>query len=530
VIEGPLMDGMNVVGDLFGDGKMFLPQVVKSARVMKKSVAYLDPFLEAEKDEYGARTQGKILMATVKGDVHDIGKNIVGVVLSCNNYEIIDLGVMVPAETILETAIKENVDIIGLSGLITPSLDEMVFVAKEMTRRGFELPLMIGGATTSKAHTAVKIEPQYDKGVFYVKDASKAVGVATSLLSDKLKPALVQNTKEEYEEVRVRRASKGKTKLVSLEAARKNKPKLKFDQITTPNKLGIHVFKDYDLSEIFEFIDWVPFFRTWELAGKFPDILTDEVVGESASALFKDAKAMFKKVMDEKLLQANAVVGIFPANSVNEDIELTDENGKVLMTLNQLRQQLDKNGNTPNFCLSDFIAPKDDGVQDYMGAFAVTTGINIDPLVAAYEADHDDYNSIMIKAVADRFAEAFAEMMHYKFRTELWGYSDEDFNNDELIKEDYRGIRPAPGYPACPEHSEKEKLWELLDVEKNTGMTLTSSYAMLPTASVSGWYFAHPKSRYFGVAKINQQQVEDYAKRKGVSVGDAERLLSPNLD
>ena len=530
VIEGPLMDGMNVVGDLFGDGRMFLPQVVKSARVMKKSVAWLDPYLEAEKEGCGVRTQGKILMATVKGDVHDIGKNIVGVVLSCNNYEIIDLGVMVPAETILETAIKENVDIIGLSGLITPSLDEMVFVAKEMTRRGFELPLLIGGATTSKAHTAVKIEPGYDKGVFYVKDASKAVGVATSLLSDKLKPALVQSTKEEYEEVRVRRAKKGKTKLISLEAARKNKPKLKFDKVTTPNKLGVHVFEDYDLNEIFEFIDWVPFFRTWELAGKFPDILTDKVVGESASALFKDAKAMFKKVMDEKLLQANAVVGIFPANSVNEDIELTDENGEMLMTLNQLRQQLDKKGNTPNFCLSDFIAPKDGGVQDYMGAFAVTAGINIDPLVAAYEADHDDYNSIMIKAVADRFAEAFAEMMHYKYRTELWGYSDEDFNNDEFIEEKYRGIRPAPGYPACPEHSEKEKIWALLDVEKNTGMTLTSSYAMLPTASVSGWYFAHPESRYFGVAKINQEQVEDYAKRKGVSVEDAERLLSPNLD
>ena len=530
VIEGPLMDGMNVVGDLFGDGKMFLPQVVKSARVMKKSVAYLDPFLEAEKQDCGARTQGKILMATVKGDVHDIGKNIVGVVLSCNNYEIIDLGVMVPAETILETAIKENVDIIGLSGLITPSLDEMVFVAKEMTRRGFELPLLIGGATTSKAHTAVKIEPQYDKGVFYVKDASKAVGVATSLLSEKLKPALVQSTKEEYEQVRQRRANKGKSKLVSLEVARKNKPKLKFDKITTPNKLGIHVFKDYDLNEIFEFIDWVPFFRTWELAGKFPDILTDEVVGESATSLFKDAKALFKKVIDEKLLQANAVVGIFRANSVNEDIELTDENGKVLMTLNQLRQQLDKKGNTPNFCLSDFIAPKDSGVQDYMGAFAVTAGINIDPLVAAYEADHDDYNSIMIKAVADRFAEAFAEMMHYKFRTELWGYSDEDFNNNEFIEEKYRGIRPAPGYPSCPEHSEKEKLWDLLDVEKNTGMTLTSSYAMLPTASVSGWYFAHPESRYFGVAKINQEQLEDYASRKGISLEQAEKLLSPNLD
>lgn len=530
VIEGPLMDGMNVVGDLFGAGKMFLPQVVKSARVMKKSVAYLDPFLEAEKDDCVSTSQGKILMATVKGDVHDIGKNIVGVVLSCNNYEIIDLGVMVPTETILETAKKENVDIIGLSGLITPSLDEMVFVAREMTRQGFDLPLMIGGATTSKAHTAVKIEPEYDKGVFYVQDASKSVGVASSLLSSELKPKLLEETKADYEVVRQRRANKGNSKLISMDKARANKPKLKFDAITTPNQLGVQVYKDYDLTEIFEFIDWVPFFRTWELAGKFPDILTDEVVGESASALFEDAKAMFKKVIDKKLLQANAVVGVFPASSVNEDIELYDENGKTLMVLNQLRQQLDKKGNTPNFCLSDFIAPKDSGIQDYMGAFAVTAGINIDPLVEAYEADHDDYNSIMIKAVADRLAEAFAEMMHYKFRTEIWGYSDEAFNNDEFIEEKYRGIRPAPGYPACPEHSEKDKLWELLDVEKNIGMTLTSSYAMLPTASVSGWYFAHPESRYFGVAKINQEQVEDYASRKGISVDQAERLLSPNLE
>ncbi len=530
VIEGPLMDGMNVVGDLFGAGKMFLPQVVKSARVMKKSVAYLDPFLEAEKQDCDSSTQGKILMATVKGDVHDIGKNIVGVVLSCNNYEIIDLGVMVPAETILETAIKENVDIIGLSGLITPSLDEMVFVAKEMTRQGFELPLMIGGATTSKAHTAVKIEPEYDKGVFYVQDASKSVGVASSLLSNELKPKLLEETKAEYEKVRERRANKGKSKLLSLENARANKPKLSFDAITKPNQLGVQVYKDYDLAEIFKFIDWVPFFRTWELAGKFPDILTDEVVGESASQLFDDAKAMFQKVIDEKLLQANAVVGIFAANSVNEDIELSDENGNIIETLNQLRQQLDKKGNTPNFCLSDFIAPKDSGVQDYMGAFAVTAGINIDPLIEAYENDHDDYNSIMIKAVADRLAEAFAELMHYKFRTEIWGYSNEDFNNDKFIEEKYRGIRPAPGYPACPEHSEKEKLWDLLDVEKNTGMTLTSSYAMLPTASVSGWYFAHPESQYFGVAKINQEQVEDYASRKGISLDQAERLLSPNLE
>ncbi len=530
VIEGPLMDGMNVVGDLFGAGKMFLPQVVKSARVMKKSVAYLDPFLEAEKQECASTSQGKILMATVKGDVHDIGKNIVGVVLSCNNYEIVDLGVMVPTETILETAIKEKVDIIGLSGLITPSLDEMVFVAKEMTRQGFDIPLMIGGATTSKAHTAVKIEPEYDKGVFYVQDASKSVGVASSLLSVKLKPKLLAEAKEEYEIVRQRRANKGKSKLISMDKARANKPDIKFDAITKPNQLGVQVYKDYDLTEIFEFIDWGPFFRTWELAGKFPDILTDEVVGESASALYKDAQAMFKKVIDNKLLQANAVVGIFPANSTNEDIELTDENGEVLMTLNHLRQQLDKKGNTPNYCLSDFIAPKDSGIQDYMGAFAVTTGINVDSLVETFEADHDDYNSIMIKAVADRLAEAFAEMMHYKFRTEIWGYSDEGFNNDKFIDEKYRGIRPAPGYPSCPEHSEKDKLWELLDVEKNTGMTLTSSYAMLPSASVSGWYFAHPESRYFGVAKINQEQLENYASRKGISIDQAERLLSPNLE
>ncbi len=530
VIEGPLMDGMNVVGDLFGAGKMFLPQVVKSARVMKKSVAYLNPFLEAEKVDCESYTQGKILMATVKGDVHDIGKNIVGVVLSCNNYEIIDLGVMVPAETIFETAIKENVDIIGLSGLITPSLDEMVFVAKEMTRQGFELPLMIGGATTSKAHTAVKIEPEYNNGVFYVQDASKAVGVASSLLSDTLKPKLFEETKEEYHKVRQRRANKGKSRLLSLDKARKNKPKLDFDSIFKPKHLGVHIFTGYDLKEIYKFIDWVPFFRTWELAGKFPDILTDNIVGEAASQLFDDAKAMFNKVINEKLLKANAVVGIFPANSTNEDIEVYDDNGELIITLNHLRQQLDKKGNTPNYCLSDFIAPKDSGICDYIGAFAVTAGIDIEPLVNTYEDNHDDYNSIMVKAVADRFAEAFAEMMHYKLRTELWGYSNEIFNNDDLVKENYTGIRPAPGYPSCPEHSEKDKLWELLDVEKNTGMTLTSSYAMLPTASVSGWYFANPDSRYFGVAKISQEQVEDYAKRKAISIDQAEKLLGPNLD
>lgn len=530
VIEGPLMDGMNVVGDLFGAGKMFLPQVVKSARVMKKSVAYLDPFLEAEKQDFGTTVKPKILMATVKGDVHDIGKNIVGVVLQCNNFDVIDLGVMVPSDTILETAKKENVDIIGLSGLITPSLDEMVFVSKEMTRHGFDVPLLIGGATTSKAHTAVKVQPEYDKGVIHVQDASKAVGIATSLLSKELKPALLKKINEEYEEVRVRRANRGASKLISLEKARKNKPKLKFNSIVKPKQLGVQMFNNYDLNEIFEFIDWVPFFRTWELAGKFPEILTDEVVGEAATQLFADAKAMFKKVIDNKLLQANAVIGIFAANSINEDIEIYGENADTLTTLNNLRQQLNKKGHTPNYCLSDFIAPKDSGITDYMGAFAVTAGVNIELLVEAYEADHDDYNSIMVKAIADRLAEAFTELMHFKLRTELWAFSVEGFDNNQLIDEKYQGIRPAPGYPSCPEHSEKEKIWALLDVEKNTGMTLTSNYAMLPTASVSGWYFAHPESRYFGVAKINQGQLEDYASRKGVSVEQAERLLSPNLE
>ena len=530
VIEGPLMDGMNVVGDLFGAGKMFLPQVVKSARVMKKSVAYLDPFLEAEKQDFSTTVKPKILMATVKGDVHDIGKNIVGVVLQCNNFDVIDLGVMVPSDTILETAKKENVDIIGLSGLITPSLDEMVFVSKEMTRHGFDVPLLIGGATTSKAHTAVKVQPEYDKGVIHVQDASKAVGIATSLLSKELKPALLKKINEEYEEVRVRRANRGASKLISLEKARKNKPKLKFNSIVKPKQLGVQMFNNYDLNEIFEFIDWVPFFRTWELAGKFPEILTDEVVGEAATQLFADAKAMFKKVIDNKLLQANAVIGIFAANSINEDIEIYGENADTLTTLNNLRQQLNKKGHTPNYCLSDFIAPKDSGITDYMGAFAVTAGVNIELLVEAYEADLDDYNSIMVKAIADRLAEAFTELMHFKLRTELWAFSVEGFDNNQLIDEKYQGIRPAPGYPSCPEHSEKEKIWALLDVEKNTGMTLTSSYAMLPTASVSGWYFAHPESRYFGVAKINQGQLEDYASRKGVSVEQAERLLSPNLE
>ena len=529
VIEGPLMDGMNTVGDLFGEGKMFLPQVVKSARVMKQSVAYLDPYLQAEKVDGASDSQGKILMATVKGDVHDIGKNIVGVVLSCNNFEVIDLGVMVPAERILEVAREENVDIIGLSGLITPSLDEMVHVAKEMKRLEFNVPLLIGGATTSKAHTAIKISPEYDQ-VFYVQDASKSVGVATTLLSKDLKNKFIVDTHKDYEEVRERRASKGATRLLSLDKARSNKPIVSFENIQKPNFIGIQVFENYDLNEIYQFIDWTPFFRTWDLHGKYPEILDDSVVGETASKLYDDAKKMFQKVINQKLLTASAVIGIFKANSSNEDIFVYDENNQHIETLNHLRQQLDKGGNSPNFCLSDFIAPIDSKIEDYMGAFAVTAGGNIDQLISQYENENDDYNSIMIKAVADRFAEAFAELMHYRFRTEFWGYSDESFDNDQFIKEKYIGIRPAPGYPACPEHSEKEKLWSLLDVEKNIGMTLTSSFAMLPASSVSGWYFANKASRYFGVAKINEEQLKDYANRKKISLDLAQRYLSPNLD
>lgn len=528
VIEGPLMAGMNVVGGLFGEGKMFLPQVVKSARVMKKSVAYLNPFIEAEKQDYDSSSNGKILMATVKGDVHDIGKNIVGVVLQCNNYEIIDLGVMVNSDTILQTAIKEGVDIIGLSGLITPSLDEMIFVAKEMARQGFKIPLLIGGATTSEAHTAVKIEPNYEYGVVYVKDASQAVGVATKLLSQTLKTDFVNACKQTYEAVRVRRAGGKKTPLLSLEQARKNKIKLEFNPIK-PKKLGIQIFENYDLAEIFKFIDWTPFFKTWELAGRFPAILTDKVVGQSATELYNDAKVMFVKVIDNKLLQANAIIGIFPANAIDEDIEIYDNKGKVIATANHLRQQLDKKGNTPNFCLADYIAPKNSNQQDYIGAFAVTAGMGIEPLVKQYEAENDDYNAIMIKAVADRLAEAFAELMHHRVRTEFWGYQPDSFDNNDLIDEKYQGIRPAPGYPACPEHSEKAKLWQLLSVDK-IGMRLTQSFAMLPAASVSGWYFAHPQSKYFGVAKINNEQAQRYAKSKGVSLQQAKRLLSANLE
>ena len=530
VIEGPLMDGMNVVGDLFGAGKMFLPQVVKSARVMKRAVAYLDPFIEAEKEE-GA-TNGKVVMATVKGDVHDIGKNIVGVVLQCNNYEVIDLGVMVPAEKILQTAIDEKADIIGLSGLITPSLDEMVHVAKEMTRRGFELPLMIGGATTSKAHTAVKIEPQYDKGVVYVNNASRAVGVVSSLLSKELKPAFLEKTKAEYEKVREQQArKKPRSKPVTIQRARDNAAKLDWDNYTppVPKKLGVTEFKNVSIATLRKYIDWTPYFMTWSIAGKYPRIMDDEVVGEQARSLFKDANDMLDDLEKSGALQPLGVIGLFPANRVGDDIEIyTDETRKELLTTScHLRQQTEKT-DFANYCLADYIAPK--GTPDYFGAFAVTGGLEEDDLADAFDAQQDDYNKIMVKAVADRLAEAFAEYLHEQVRKEYWGYAaDENLSNDELIRENYQGIRPAPGYPACPEHTEKKKIWQLLDTEKRIGMQLTSSYAMWPGAAVSGWYFSHPEAKYYAVASIQKDQVEDYAKRTNMTLEEAERWLSPNL-
>jgi len=537
VIEGPLMDGMGIVGDLFGAGKMFLPQVVKSARVMKKAVAYLMPFIEEEKAGNESSSNGKIIMATVKGDVHDIGKNIVGVVLQCNNYEIVDLGVMVPAETILKTAREENADIIGLSGLITPSLDEMVHMAKEMERQEFNIPLMIGGATTSKAHTAVKIDPVFHRDqVVHVTNASRAVNVASALLSKDKKESYVKEIQEEYQAVRERHAARANDKRrVTIEAARENKHQIDWDSYTppVPNQMGIQVFEDVSLDELLPYFDWSPFFHSWELAGRYPRILEDEIIGEEATKLFADAKVMLKKLVDDKLLTAKAVVGMFPANSINDDdIELyTDESRtEVLTTLHHLRQQIEKAEGKANMCLTDFIAPKDSGKKDYFGAFAVTAGHGCDELVAEYEADHDDYHAIMVKALADRFAEAFAEMMHAKVRREIWGYaSDEALDNDDLIKEKYQGIRPAPGYPACPEHTEKGLMWELLDAEKHTGITLTDAYAMLPAASVSGWYFSHPESQYFGVAKISEDQVESYAHRTGMEMSQAERWLAPNL-
>ena len=530
VIEGPLMDGMNVVGDLFGAGKMFLPQVVKSARVMKRAVAYLDPYIELEKEE--GSTNGKIVMATVKGDVHDIGKNIVGVVLQCNNYEVIDLGVMVPADKILQTAIDEKADIIGLSGLITPSLDEMVHVAKEMKRRGFELPLLIGGATTSKAHTAVKIEPQYDKGVVYVNNASRAVGVVSNLLSRDIKPDFLAKTKAEYVKVREQQArKKPRSKPVTIQRARDNAAQLDWDNYTppVPKKLGVIEFKNVSIATLRKYIDWTPYFMTWSIAGKYPRIMTDEVVGEQAQSLFKDANDMLDDLEKAGSLQPLGVIGLFPANRVGDDIEIyTDETRKELLTTScHLRQQTEKT-DFANYCLADYIAPK--GTPDYFGAFAVTGGLEEDDLANAFDAQQDDYNKIMIKAVADRLAEAFAEYLHEKVRKEYWGFApDENLANDELIRENYQGIRPAPGYPACPEHTEKKKIWQLLDTEKRIGMQLTSSYAMWPGAAVSGWYFSHPEAKYYAVAAVQKDQVEDYAKRTNMTLEEAERWLSPNL-
>ena len=535
VIEGPLMDGMNIVGDLFGAGKMFLPQVVKSARVMKKAVAYLMPYLEAEK-EGEIQTNGKILMATVKGDVHDIGKNIVGVVLQCNNYEVIDLGVMVPAETILAEAKKHHVDIIGLSGLITPSLDEMVHMASEMQRLELNIPLMIGGATTSRIHTAVKIDPKYSNAVVYVPDASRAVGVAGELLSDDRKKVYMQNLKDEYELMRQQRDKRtASRKAFSLQQARENAYHGDWKSYTPPEPTftGIKVFEDYSLEELSHYIDWTPFFHAWELAGKYPKILNDDIIGEEATRVFDDAQQMLKKIIDEKWLQARAVIGFFPANSVGDDIELytDDERKEVKTVLHHLRQQMAKPSDRPNRCISDYVAPKDSGKDDYVGAFAVTTGIGIDEHVQRFEADHDDYNSILLKALADRLAEAFAERLHERVRKEFWAYAaDEELGNDDLIKEAYRGIRPAPGYPACPDHTEKATLWSLIEPDKNAGITITESFAMLPTAAVSGFYFSHPDAKYFGTGKIQKDQVEDYAQRKGDEIAVVERWLAPVLD
>ena len=536
VIEGPLMAGMNIVGDLFGSGKMFLPQVVKSARVMKKSVAYLTPFIEEEKEGGGRTSAGKVLLATVKGDVHDIGKNIVGVVLGCNNYEVVDLGVMVPCERILEAARAENVDVVGLSGLITPSLDEMVHVAMEMQRLGFDKPLLIGGATTSKIHTAVKIEPAYPAGAtVHVLDASRSVTVVESLLGPR-KPAFMEALRSEYTEMRDRHERTRDSKnYLPLGKARENRYHTDWAtaEIVRPKKLGIQVFEAYDLTEISRYIDWTPFFQTWELAGRFPAILKDEVVGEEATALFGDACDMLDRIITEKWLTAKAVIGLFPANNVGDDIEIyADEDRSGILAVNRsLRQQNVKAAGQPNYALSDFVAPKDSGRIDYMGGFAVTAGIGIERHLERFEKEHDDYSSILLKALADRFAEAFAELMHARVRREFWGYAvDEKLDNESLIAEKYVGIRPAPGYPACPDHTEKTTLFGLLDVPAHTGITLTESLAMFPAASVSGWYFGHPGSRYFGLGKIGKDQAEDYAARKQMPLADVERWLRPVLN
>ncbi|MFA5707652.1 methionine synthase [Mycolicibacterium sp.] len=539
VIEGPLMDGMNVVGDLFGSGKMFLPQVVKSARVMKKAVAYLLPFIEAEKEEAGTSgtkdTNGTIVMATVKGDVHDIGKNIVGVVLQCNNFEVIDLGVMVPAQKILDAAKEHSADIIGLSGLITPSLDEMSNFAVEMERAGLEIPLLIGGATTSRAHTAVKISPRRSGPVVWVKDASRSVPVAAALLDDKQRPALLEATEKDYASLRERHAQKNERPMLTLEKARANRTPIEWDGYTPPvpaQGTGIREFLDYDLAELREFIDWQPFFNAWEMKGRFPDILNNPASGETARKLYDDAQQMLDTLIKEKWLTANGVIGFFPANAVDDDIEVyTDESRtEVLTTLHNLRQQGEHRPGIPNRSLGDFVAPKHTGLADHVGAFAVTAGLGSQDKIMEFKADLDDYSAILLESLADRLAEAFAERLHQRVRMEFWGYQpDEQLDNDALIGEKYVGIRPAPGYPACPEHTEKTTIWQLMDVERRTGIELTDSMAMWPGAAVSGWYFSHPQSQYFVVGRIAQDQVADYAKRKGWTLAEAERWLAPNL-
>ena len=535
VIEGHLMDGMNVVGDLFGAGKMFLPQVVKSARVMKKAVAYLLPYIEAAKTDGSSNSAGKILMATVKGDVHDIGKNIVGVVLACNNFEIIDLGVMVPPEKIIKTAVEENVDIIGLSGLITPSLDEMVFLAQELKRLNINIPLLIGGATTSKAHTAVKIFPEIDSPVVHVNDASRAVGVASNLINKDLKDDYWKGISKDYSEFRERFLNKKSEKrYIDYKSAKKNNLIIDFNKYKplVPNQLGIEVIEEISLETLVPYIDWSPFFNTWGLHGKYPDIFDYDLTGKQAKELFEDGQVMLKKILKEKSLKAKAIFGLFPANSIGDDIEVYDaKKTKTLAKFLTLRQQLKKKEGEPNIALSDFIAPKDSEIEDYIGCFCVSTGFGSDELSKAYEDKIDDYSSIMVKAIADRFAEAYAEYLHKEIRINKWGYNkNEDLDNKELIKESYKGIRPAPGYPACPDHLEKETIWKLLDVEKSIGVKLTESLAMWPASSVSGYYFANEKSKYFGLGNINEDQLKDYAERKNIDLEKARKWLSPNLN
>jgi len=537
VIEGPLMAGMNIVGDLFGAGKMFLPQVVKSARVMKKAVAHLVPYIEAEKHATAdTRAKGRVLLATVKGDVHDIGKNIVGVVLQCNNYEVIDLGVMVPSARILETARRERVDLIGLSGLITPSLEEMAFVASELQREGFAVPLLIGGATTSRVHTAVKIEPQYQGPTVHVLDASRAVGVAGNLLSDTLRDDFVGGIKAEYQEVRERRADRRpETRRQPIADARRNRLAIDWSAAPPPEPCftGVRVLDDYPLDDLTPRIDWTPFFQTWELAGHYPAILDDPKVGAAATSLFRDAQALLDRMVCERLIRARAVFGLFPANSVGDDIEIYADpaRSQPAAVVHTLRQQMLKPPGRPNLALADFVAPKETGVADYIGAFAVTAGVGLEQVVAAFETAHDDYNAILAKALADRLAEALAERLHERVRTEFWGYArGESLDNRELIRERYQGIRPAPGYPACPDHTEKSTLFDLLDVESSVGISLTESYAMYPAAAVSGWYFWHPESHYFGVGRIERDQLEDYARRKGMDIKTMERWLASNLN